>query len=101
MTASNATFDKRYLAWIRTLPCLACERAGIEQATRTEAHHAGPRAYGTKVPNSQAVPLCREHHREGKHAVHVIGKRFWTANSIDMASEIERLNSEWESEAGI
>ena len=45
--------DPRYLAWIRTQPCVVCGSArGIE------ASHTGPHGLGQKSPDTSAIPLC-------------------------------------------
>jgi hypothetical protein len=89
---AQLTIDRAYLAWIHTLPCLVGER----QTTPTEAHHAGPRAFGRKAPARCALPLCREHHRTGRTAVHRLGKQFWAYHGIDPQAEIARLNKEFD-----
>ena len=52
--------SRRYLAWVRSLPCSVphCENPKVEAA------HFGPRAFGTKVHDCLAIPLCERHHRE-------------------------------------
>ena len=53
--------NPRYLAWIRTQPCLVCGRSP------SDPHHlrfAQPRAIGLKVSDEFTVPLCRGHHRQ-------------------------------------
>ena len=91
-----ANRNPKYLNWIRTLPCLICERQGKHQTSRTEAHHAGEHGYGRKAADSTAIPLCGvEHHREGRQAVHVIGKRFGVVHGIDVTEEMVRLNREY------
>ncbi len=86
--------DPRYLQFIRLLPCLICRMRRLRQRSPTEAHHYGPRGLGTKVPDKQAIPLCGiEHHRLGREAVHVLGRRFADHHKIDVWGEIERLNT--------
>ncbi len=47
-----------YLAFVRRLPCLACNRSP------SEAHHTKKAGTGLKGDDTRAVPLCTEHHRE-------------------------------------
>jgi hypothetical protein len=52
--------NARYLAWVRTQPCIL---RGTDCIGRTEAHHTA-RAYGgLKGCDHSAVPLCSFHHR--------------------------------------
>ena len=87
--------DPRYLAWLRTQPCVACAAAS-RMAGRvldtpiptpyhgpTEAAHVGARGLSQKCPDRQAIPLCAFHHRTGPHACHRLGKRFWTLFALD------------------
>ena len=51
--------DPKYLAWIRTLPCMVC----LDETT-TEAHHEPPKGMGGgRSTDYDAVPLCGAHHR--------------------------------------
>ena len=81
--------DGRYLAWIRTLPCLVCGRA-------SEAHHTGPHGLGKKADDSTAIPLCTEHHTMGQSAYHRIGRvRFEQRFGVVIADVVRRLNLRW------
>jgi len=82
------TRDSRYLAWIRTFPCLVCG------ATRgIEASHTGPRGLGQKSPDSSAIPLCSKHHRTGKDSYHKLGaRRFAEVHNLDIPAVVRRLN---------
>ena len=67
----SAKADAKYLARVRELACVlgdvvpckpqcaACQCNGP-----TEAHHAGRRGVGQKCADSEAVPMCRNHHRQ-------------------------------------
>ncbi len=89
--------DSAYLAWIRTLPCIVCSIKGEQQTTSTTAHHYGPRAYGTKVSDRRAIPLCFErHHLFGPEAVHVLCRRWAEYHGLDVEELIRRLNREYE-----
>jgi hypothetical protein len=62
--------NPRYLAWIRTHPCVVCGASrGIE------ASHTGPHGLGQKSPDSSAIPLCAKHHRTGNDSYHKLGPR--------------------------
>ena len=81
------TRDPRYLAWIRTLPCLVCgSMRGIE------ASHTGPHGLGQKSPDSSAIPLCAKHHRTGTDSYHRLGPRkFSQTHSLDIPAIVRRL----------
>ena len=111
--------DRKYLEWIRGLPCAACAgncqfcRAGVgliphsdgteracDQRTRSEAAHVGDRGLGQKCSDRETIPLCAEHHRTGPAAHHKLGKRFWAHHRLDKAALIAELNRRYELEAG-
>ncbi len=105
--------DPAYLQFIRSLPCCVCFRGyfigGLwfheldedqkrSQKTRTEAAHTGPRGISQKSDDKTCVPLCAEHHREGRGAIHRAGNNFWTMHNIDSVKLIAYLNARYESE---
>jgi hypothetical protein len=59
---AKAWRSKKYLAWVKTLPCCICG------APADDAHHIiGVGHYGgmgTKAPDSLTMPVCRGHHGE-------------------------------------
>jgi len=80
--------NSRYLAWIRTQPCVVCG------ATRgIEAAHTGPHGLGQKSPDPSAIPLCQKHHRTGKDSYHRLGsRRFSGLHKLDIPDIVWRLN---------
>jgi hypothetical protein len=80
--------NPRYLAWIRTLPCLVCGGR-----RRIEASHTGPHGLGQKSPDSSAIPLCVRHHRTGNDSYHKLGPReFAELHNLDIPAIVGRLN---------
>lgn len=81
--------DPRYLAWIRTQPCLVCgSRRGVEAA------HTGPHGLGQKSPDTSAIPLCAIHHRTGRDSYHRLGPRkFAGEHDIDIPAIVRNLNA--------
>lgn len=53
--------SKRYLKFVRSLPCCIM---GCVTWHHAEPHHAGPRGVGEKVDDWACIPLCRAHHEE-------------------------------------
>jgi len=88
MRARPPARDSRYLAWIRTQPCVVCgARRGIE------ASHTGPRGLGQKSPDTSAIPLCARHHRTGNDSYHRLGPRnFAERHNLDISVIVRRLN---------
>jgi Protein of unknown function (DUF968) len=90
--------DKKYLDFIRSLPCLICGAAG------SEAHHEAREGHGTmggKPGDDRTIPLCVNHHAFGgtkKHpgSVHGMGKltgrKYWEEYGVDIEEWIVRLN---------
>lgn len=72
--------DPAYLSAIHNLPCVICEKIGVNQTTPTEAHHTICGRYSQrKTPDRDAIPLCASHHRLGLNgdlAIHN-GKKSW------------------------
>lgn len=80
--------DKKYLAFIRSLPCLVCQRPGP-----SDPHHEQEKGHGTmagKCSDYRTVPLCHTHHRE----------RHDKGCTVDMDGAIERLNATWVARGG-
>ena len=79
----------KYLAWIRTQPCVVCgARRGIE------ASHTGPHGLGQKSPDTSAIPLCVRHHRTGNDSYHRLGPfKFAQAHDLDIPAMVRRLNT--------
>jgi len=81
--------NPRYLAWIRTLPCVVCgARRGIEAA------HTGPHGLGQKSSDRSVIPLCVRHHRTGNDSYHRLGARkFAQVHHLDIPAIVRRLNT--------
>ena len=81
--------NPRYLAWIRTQPCVVCgSRRGIE------ASHTGPRGIGQKSSDLSAIPLCHRHHRTGNDSYHKLGqRRFAEVHNLDIPEIVRRLSA--------
>jgi hypothetical protein len=81
--------DPRYLAWIRTLPCVVCRvPRGIEVS------HTGPHGLGQKSSDFSAIPLCYRHHRTGRDSYHRLGpQKFAQEHDLDIPAIVRRLNT--------
>lgn len=90
------TRDKNFLAFVKSLPCVVCEKvmdelvaAGfpremLSQESRTEAAHVGQHSMDQKTDDENACPLCRvEHHQFGPESLHKLGPGFWAHHGID------------------
>ncbi len=62
--------DPKYLAWIRTLPCLVCG-----SSWKTEAAHTRSHGMAQKSSDRSCIPLCARHHRTGNDSYHKLGAR--------------------------
>jgi hypothetical protein len=90
---SKGRKDKKYLAFIRSQPCLLCDDAierrvfiaGIpyRQVWPTEAAHVGERGLSQKCSDYETLPLCAGHHRIGRQSHHVLGRKFWEHHGIN------------------
>jgi hypothetical protein len=75
-----------HLAFVRTMPCIACGTSPCEAAhVRLNDPASGKfQALGQKPGDRWTVPLCARHHREAPDAQHVVGERqFWARLRID------------------
>jgi hypothetical protein len=89
--------DTRYLAWIRTQPCIICPPW---KRSQIEAAHVGPRGVGQKCSDRQTVPLCLRHHQTGRDAHHRLGRRFWEHHGLNRDAVIADLVTRYEEETG-
>lgn len=86
----------KYRAWIRTLPCAACETTRNVQA----AHTGSDGGIGQKSSDYSCIPLCEECHTLGNDAYHVIGKvDFEVRWFLNLEKLVKKLNREWEGRA--
>jgi hypothetical protein len=71
-----------YLSYLRTFPCVGCKSTRRQR----DAMHTGKHGMGQKASDSDALPGCRQCHRE----LHQIGPRkFQTRHKIEFAALIE------------
>ena len=59
--------DRKYLEWIRTLPCLLCKAGYYSHSREVQAHHLlkpydGVRGMSLKANDKNVIPLCYHHH---------------------------------------
>jgi len=95
MTAYPKTLpvrSKRYLAFVRTKPCLNCEGWVDIQAAH---QNFGYGIMGGKVSDLQTIPVCGECHRL-EHSVG--GKRFWVG--YDLKAVCADLLKEFKAQGG-
>jgi Protein of unknown function (DUF968) len=82
------TRNLKYLAWIRTQPCVVCGKTG-----GIEAAHTGPHGMAQKSSDTSAIPLCARHHRTGRDSYHKLGPRaFERQHGLDLRAIVARLN---------
>ncbi len=96
--ASKGLVDVPYKAWIGSLPCVVCLAWESEQRTRTTVAHVGDRGLSQKCSDRETLPLCVDHHQEGKYAQHKLGKRFWSHHDLDRDVLIRLFNERYEQE---
>lgn len=78
--------DRKFLAFVRSLPCVVCGRQRGVEAAHTSA---GERGMAQKVSDRLAIPLCVPHHRE----YHSLGeKAFAQRHSLDIRAIVGTLN---------
>lgn len=86
---STTPRNKKYLEWIRRLPCLLCRGA-------SDAHHIPPDGLSSislKTSDLRTIPLCLKHHTE----YHTCGKDTFAEDyNLDYEWIISELNRIWE-----
>lgn len=78
--------DEAHLKFIRGLPCLICGSIGEAAHVRygSNAHGKRETGAGEKPSDKYVVPLCPDHHRNGKDSQHASGeRRWWQSAGID------------------
>ncbi len=78
--------NREHLRYVAQQACLIC---GRKQSDPHHLRYLQPRAFGRKVSDEFAVPLCRSHHR----AVHRAGdeQAWWNAAGIDPVKVARQL----------
>ena len=88
--------DPKYLAWIRTQPCVLSQWCIDRAMNDIHAHHVpehGHASVGQKVSDRRTVPLCRI----GHSTYHQIGRVYFEDRyMVNLEREIERLNREYD-----
>lgn len=80
--------DPKYLAWIRTLPCLVCG-----STWKTEASHTGSHGMSQKSSDRSCIPLCARHHRTANDSYHKLGARaFEEKHRLNLRKIVGGLN---------
>lgn len=98
--------DKPYLAWIATLPCVACYCRGgfitrpVHVAHIRSAYAAdGWRETGKseKPSDTRTAPLCPHHHTDGPDAQHRMSERlFWSCLDVHPPAFCAALRAAYE-----
>ena len=80
--------DKKYLAWIKTQPCLVSD---FDCRGDVVYHHTV--TVGAGGSDYDTVPLCSRHHILGVHSMGC--QTFQDVYEIDFEVEIKRLNKKY------
>jgi len=98
-----------YLVWIRTQPCVVCDKLRQMGVVLTlngrtalgiiEAAHVGDRGKGQKCSDLETLPMCDWHHRIGPEAHHVLGRRFWEHHGLDRSALLDQHQRDFFAEA--
>ncbi|MCL1485144.1 MAG: putative HNHc nuclease [Marinobacter sp.] len=75
--------NRSYLDWVKTQPCVICQRPA------DDPHHiigAGLSGMGMTAPDLLAMPVCREHHNEIHESPDLWARQFeWVVRTIAKA----------------
>lgn len=93
VTGKGPARNRQYLAWIRTMPCVACGSEFQVQA----AHTGSDGGTALKASDYSCCPLCWGCHTGNPRAYHQIGRQaFAELWSLDFVELVKRLNAAWE-----
>lgn len=60
-----------HLDRIRAMPCVVCELLGMEQTSKTDAHHIREGQGGAqRAPDMLTIPLCHNGCHQGPNGIH-------------------------------
>lgn len=62
--------SKKYLAWIRTLPCAICGEPGPSMAAHQRI--LGKGSANKKPPDDETLPNCNDCHMIGEHGIGIV-----------------------------
>jgi len=86
---SIAWKSHKYLAHVRTRPCCVCGYPDVQAHHIRFSHIAG---IGMKPPDTWAIPLCHQHHREW----HDMGiTSFQKKYEVDIYRELFEISKSW------
>lgn len=72
--------ERAHLAKVAALGCILCRHYGYHD-TPAEVHHPRLDVGGAqRASHYDAIPLCPQHHRHGRDAVHQMGHAEFTAH---------------------
>lgn len=66
----NGFKDPKRLKQIHDLPCLVCEARGIDQISKTIAHHKIGNGLGLKASDRLTMAICENHHNKSSDGIH-------------------------------
>lgn len=73
--------SKKYLKWVKTLPCANCQSPADDAHHLIGVGHMG--GMGTKAPDNTAIPLCRGCHTMIHHTPTLWGMQWeWLARTL-------------------
>jgi hypothetical protein len=105
--------DLNYQKFIRNFACVACmgglvtpDEAPVDDAdrqkSRTEFAHVSSRGLGQLCDDLGGLPLCGdEHHRNGPHSHHKLGRRFWAFHDLDRQALILEAQGRYIAAGGV
>jgi hypothetical protein len=58
----------------------------------------GPHGIAQKAGDDTCIPLCVQHHREGKHSAHKLGRKFAEHHRLDIPAIQAALRAQYAAE---
>jgi len=89
--------DWQFRAWVRSLPCAACQCTRFVEA----AHTGSDGGMKQKSTDRSCIPLCAVCHRVGPRSLHQIGRtEFESVNGLTFEALVIRLNADYDARFG-
>ena len=88
----NGFKDKERLAKIHDLACVVCSERGLQQRSKTIAHHKIGNGLGLKASDRLTIALCEDHHNKTSEGIHEMPLWMWEEKYFTQEELIEMTN---------
>jgi hypothetical protein len=76
MKATKTKQEQEHMSMVADLGCIICRKMGYPNSPAELHHIKDKRGMSKKASHFEVIPLCPNHHRNGKEAYHYSPKSF-------------------------